>query len=75
MNRVVKAHYPVSKLPEELRVEFDPRQLVTVEITAEEPGPEKPLTLKEIFALRQPPFRSGKEIDEDVRRHRDEWDD
>jgi hypothetical protein len=33
------------------------------------------MTLEEIFALRQPPFRTAQEIDRDLRRQRDEWDD
>jgi hypothetical protein len=33
------------------------------------------MTLEEIFALRRPPFRTVEEIDSDLRRQRDEWDD
>jgi hypothetical protein len=32
------------------------------------------MTLEEIFALRRPPFRTAEEIDEDLRRQRDEWE-
>jgi hypothetical protein len=75
MNRIVKEHYPVSKLPEELREGLDPAELVTVTVAREIENPRrKVLTLEEIFALRRPPFRSGTEIDDSVRRQRDEWD-
>jgi hypothetical protein len=75
MNRIVLEHYPASKLPEDLRAGVDPSSTVTVTIVEEEKRPEKVMTLDEIFALRRPPFRSAEEIDEDLRRQRDEWDD
>jgi hypothetical protein len=59
VNKIVKEHYPASKLPIELREGLDPHEWLTVD---------------EIFALRQPPFRSGQEIDDELRRQRDEWD-
>jgi hypothetical protein len=74
VNKIVKEHYPASKLPIELREGLDPHEWVTVEVTVEEARPEMALTLDEIFALRQPPFRSGQEIDDELRRQRDEWD-
>jgi hypothetical protein len=75
MNRIIREHYPASKLPEDLRAGVDPSSTVTVTIVQEEKRPEKVLTLGEIFALRRPPFRTAEEIDEDLRRQRDEWDD
>jgi hypothetical protein len=75
MNRVIREHYPASKLPEDLRAGVDPSSTVTVTIVEEEKRPEKLMTLEEIFALRRPPFRTAEEIDEDLRRQRDEWDD
>ncbi len=78
MNKIVKEHYPAAKLPEDLREGLDPAQLVTITVAIEEkqsePAARKVLTLEEIFALRRPPFRSGEEIDDDLRRQRDEWD-
>jgi hypothetical protein len=75
MNRIVKEHYPVSKLPLELREGLDPKKLVTVIVALEiDQPPRKVMTLEEIFAARRPPFRSGEEIDATLRRHRDEWD-
>jgi hypothetical protein len=75
VNRIVKEHYPASKLPEDLRVGVDPAAVVTVTIVEEQPQPERKVALDEIFAARQPPFRSAEDIDADLRRQRDEWDD
>ncbi len=75
MNRIVKEHYPASKLPEDLRVGVNPASTVTVTIVEEEQKPERVATLEEIFASRRPPFRTKEEIDTDLRRQRDEWDD
>ncbi len=75
MNRIVRENYPASKLPEDLRAGVDPSSTVTVTIVEEEKQAEKVMTLEEIFALRCPPFRKAEEIDEDLRRQRDEWDD
>jgi hypothetical protein len=74
MNRIVLENYPASKLPDDLRAGVDPSSTVTVTIVEEEKRPEKAMTLEEIFALRHPPFRTAQEIDEDLRRQRDEWD-
>lgn len=75
MNKIVKEHYPASKLPEDLREGLDPDQRVTVTIATEDAKVEKPLSLKELFAMRRPPYRSLEEIVDDLRRQRDEWDD
>ena len=75
MNRIVRENYPASKLPEDLRAGVDPSSTVTVTIVEEEKRPTKVMTLEEIFALRRPPFRTAEEIDDDLRRQRDEWDD
>jgi hypothetical protein len=75
MNRIIRGHYPASKLPEDLRAGVDPSSTVTVTVVEEAKRPEKVMTLEEIFALRRPPFRPAEEIDEDLRRQRDAWDD
>ena len=75
MNRIIREHYPASRLPEDLRAGVDPSSTVTVTIVEEDKRPEKVMSLEEIFALRRPPFRTAEEIDEDLRRQRDEWDD
>jgi hypothetical protein len=66
MNKVVREHYPASKLPDELREGIDPSKDVTVTVVEEE-RPECVLTLDQIFALRRPPFLSKEEIDEHIR--------
>jgi hypothetical protein len=74
MNKIVKEHYPAAKLPEDLREGLEPQQMVTVTVMVEDGIPETALSLDEIFALRRPPFRSIEEIDEELRRQRDAWD-
>jgi hypothetical protein len=75
MNKIIREHYPAANLPEDLRIGVDPSSRVTVTITLEEERPERALTLDEIWAWRRPPYRTKEEIDADVRRQRDEWDD
>ena len=75
MNRIIRENYPVSKLPEDLRVGVDPSSTVTVTIVEEDKRPDKVMSLEEIWALRTPPFRTAQEIDDDLSRQRDEWDD
>lgn len=85
MNKIIKEHYPAAKLPEDLREGLDPGQEVRVTVEVDpaseraEPSwtrePHRVLSLDEIFALRRPPYRSGDEIDAEIRRQRDEWDD
>jgi hypothetical protein len=75
MNKLVREHYPASKLPPDLREGLDPSGEVTVTIVQEEYAAERPLTLEEILALRRPPYRTAEEIDSAIRRDRDAWDD
>jgi len=74
MNRIVKAHYPVSALPEDLRQGFDPAADVTVTVE-ETDRPDKILSIEEIFAARRPPFRSAEDIDQRIKQERDGWND
>jgi len=75
MNKIIREHYPASKLPEDLRAGVDPSSTVTVTIVEEETRPETVMSLDEIWALRTPPFKTAHEIDEELRRDRDQWDD
>jgi hypothetical protein len=75
MNKIIKENYPASRLPDDLRIGVDPEARVTVTITLEEQRPQRPPTLEEIWAMRRPPYRTKEEIDADLRRQRDEWDD
>lgn len=76
MNKIIREHYPASKLPEDLREGVDSTSNVTVTVVVERlQRPERVMSLEEIFASRRPPFRTAEEIDADIRRQRDEWDD
>lgn len=74
MNRIIKEHYPAENLPDDLREGLAPGSQVTITIIEEEARPVKMMSLDELFALRRPPFRSGADIDAELRRQRDEWD-
>ena len=63
MNKIVKEHFPASKLPVELREGIDPAGHVTVTVVEEERPPEHVMTLEEIFAVRRPPYLTAEEID------------
>jgi hypothetical protein len=75
MNRIVLEHYPAANLPDDMRAGVDPSSTVTVTIVQEEMRPERVMTLEEIFSLKGFRRLSAAEIDEDLRRQRDEWDD
>ncbi len=75
MNKVVRENYPASKLPEDLREGIDPASRVTVTVTEDGKPLHEVMTLEEIFASRRPPYRSKEEIDAEISRIRDEWDD
>jgi hypothetical protein len=74
MNSIVRSNYPASKLPEDLRDGVDASATVTVTVTVEQ-RPGKVMSLEEIWAARRPPYRTKEEIDTEIRRQRDEWDD
>ncbi|MGO8739952.1 hypothetical protein [Rhodoblastus sp.] len=74
MNRIVKTHYPVAALPEDLRQGLDLKAEVTV-IVEETERPEKVMTLDEIIAARRPPFRSAEDIMRQIEEDRDAWND
>ena len=74
MNRIVREHYPASKLPEDLREGIDPSADVIVTVEEVE-RPEKSMTIEEIFAARRPPFLSADEIDQKIREQRNDWRD
>jgi hypothetical protein len=73
MNRLVREHYPVERLPEDLRPNNDPNARVTVTIE-EETRPDRVMTLDEIFSQKGFRRRTKEEIDADIRRQRDEWE-
>ena len=76
MNRIVKAHYPVEKLPEDLRKGLPQRGEVTVTLEVEETSATRgTISLDAIFdALPQDLRKDGDQIDEDIRLSRDQWE-
>ena len=76
MNKIVKEHYPASKLPVELREGIDPSGHVTVTVVEEDQRkPDQVMTLEEIIAARRPPYLSAKEIDKAIGELREDRDD
>jgi hypothetical protein len=74
MNSIVRSNYPAALLPEDLRQGIDPSATVTVTVTVEERRPDRVMSLEEIFASRRPPYRTKEDIEDEIRRQRDEWD-
>ena len=73
MNRIVRDHYPASKLPDDLREGIDPGAEVVVTVEEIE-RPDFALTIDQIIARRRPPFRTADEIVAAIREGRDEPD-
>ena len=71
MNRIVRNHYPASKLPEDLREGIDPQSEVSVTVEEVE-RPKHVMTIEEIWASRRPPFRDSDEIIRTIRDGRDD---
>ncbi|SEQ08930.1 hypothetical protein SAMN05428969_1908 [Devosia sp. YR412] len=85
MNKVVREHYPVEKLPEDLRAEFPNATFVTVEVAVDDEvsfappaspmtGPETADYIRKLHAGRTDKGRSMEDIVAEVRQLRDEWD-
>jgi hypothetical protein len=75
MNKIVKVHYPASKLPVDLREGMDPAARVTVTVVEER---QKPLTRNEFRELIEQAQRESKggtieDAVARVRALRDEW--
>ena len=71
MNKIVRHHYPVSKLPPELREGIPLDRSVTVTIVEDE-SYRGTMSLDEIFRARTAPYRSVEEIDFAIRNLRNE---
>lgn len=85
MNKIVREHYPVEKLPEDLRADFPSDALVTVQVVQEDelifstqPDPMSAEQLADLIRRRHEgktePGRSIEDIVAEVRALRDEWD-
>ncbi|MEI2385710.1 hypothetical protein [Breoghania sp. JC706] len=80
MNRIVKEHYPVEKLPEDLREGLAPGTMVSVTLETEASAAtprsvEDLLQLTEVVRRTLPRRVSGKDAAQRIRDLRDEWDD
>ena len=77
MNKIVRHHYPVSNLPDDLREAFAPDAAVTVVVEEESEQARKVMSaerLEELFALAPRTSKSIDEVNKHVREMRDEWD-
>lgn len=74
MNKVIRKHYPASKLPEELRLGFADDALVEVTVT-EEAAPQRSISDLLEMARAMPISTTTGEAVERIRKLRDEWDD
>ena len=78
MNRIVKEHYPASRLPEDLREGIEPGRQVKVTVTIEEE--RIPLTREQLKEMIEESQRHSKGVTTEeavarIRALRDEWDD
>ena len=76
MNKIVRDHYPVDKLPADLRAGLDPAQPVTIVLTqeADGPGDRGQGQFSRFRHLGRSHFSDPQEILEHVTRLRGEWD-
>ncbi len=78
MNKIVRDHYPVSQLPQDLQAEIGPAKYVRLVIENEEPGDKA--SREELLRLLKSARGSARGIPIEeavsrVRALRDEWDD
>jgi len=75
MNKIVREHYPASKLPADLRAGVDPSSMVTVTIAVEGEPTRTRMSIAELLEK----ARSAKPTDDDpverIRELRNEWGD
>jgi hypothetical protein len=75
MNKIVREHYPVTSLPEDLREGLDPKSSVRVVIEESAPPPGQKKKLLELLeSARQSPPLDNDPVGR-IRKLRDEWDD
>jgi hypothetical protein len=77
MNRVIREHYPIENLPEDLRRDLPARGNVSVEIVVEEPVAEDRDVAAQFSRFRprhRPGFDTAEAIDAHVSALRDEWE-
>ncbi|MFG1412709.1 MAG: hypothetical protein ABII76_09695 [Pseudomonadota bacterium] len=74
MNRIVREHYPVEKLPEDLRESVTSRTTVRVVLEDDIPAAASAGHFTKWQNARRSHFESSEEIVAHVRALRDEWD-
>ncbi len=75
MNRIVKKHYPASKLPKDLKEGLPDDALVDIEITVDEHDiARRPRVLRDYFGVAKERNTSIEEAVRRIRELRDEWD-
>ena len=75
MNKIIRHHFPASRLPEELRGDLPDDAQVTVVVEQEAPASTTlPPTLDDLFARARPSFETQDDVNRHVREMRDEWD-
>jgi hypothetical protein len=75
MNKIVREHYPVSSLPDDLREGLRPDSKVRVVIEEIAPVSEHSQTLRELIANARHLMPIGDDSVERIRKLRNEWDD
>ena len=74
MNKIVRDHYPLSKLPDDLRRGLDPTKDVRIVLEQVEAEERQIPSLEELRALRARFKEAGDDPAERIRKLRDEWD-
>jgi hypothetical protein len=72
MNKIVKEHYPVERLPEDLRAGLEPTSRVTITLVEEAPSLSALQAFRELMSDPMRPRRERAEIDAWIRSLRDE---
>jgi hypothetical protein len=74
MNKIIREHYPVSSLPEDLRAGLDPRGDVRVVIEEQLPASDHARTLRALLDKARKATPVSDDPVSTVRQLRDEWD-
>ena len=76
MNKIIRKHYTVDKLPEDLRVLLDPSKPVTLVIEQEDEATQSGTkeSFRRFFGAAKEQNTSVREAVERIRSLRDEWD-
>jgi len=74
MNRIVKKHYPASKLPADLKEGLPDGAVVDIEITIDDSDAARRRTLRDYVGVAKDRNTSAEEAVRRIRELRDEWD-